>query len=237
MRRRRRRRSQQERTEDTRGKILDAAVDCLFLYGYSGTTTTQIAKRAKVSRGAQLHHFPSKAELVSSAVEHLIQRRMVEFREAFDALPEGIDSGDAAIDILWGMVSGRTFGAWLEVTVAARTDRELALHVDEVTARFNDGVRVLFRQLFPELQEHHGFIDIVPDYVFAVLDGLALHHLRQEQPGREQLVLITLKQFIRTAVQAAKSGEFILPAPVGAGSLAVEKKDAATSGPSGTTLP
>ena len=210
---RRKRRSQQERTEDTRGRILDAAVDCLFLYGYSGTTTTQIAKRAKVSRGAQLHHFPSKAELVSSAVEHVIQRRMVEFRQAFEALPPGIDSGDAAIDILWSMVSGRTFGAWLEVTVAARTDPELALRVDEVNAGFNEGVRLVFRQLFPELQEHRGFIEIVPEYVFAVLDGLALHHLRQEQPGREQLVIITLKQFIRTAVEAAKAGKFILPAP------------------------
>src|ERR1041385_1513309 len=99
------RRTQEERSAATRARLLDATIACLSDLGYSRTTTTEIADRAGVSRGAQLHHFPTKAELVTTAVEHLFRRRDAEFRAAFRKLPEGTDRDRAAIDLLWSMVS------------------------------------------------------------------------------------------------------------------------------------
>src|SRR5262245_49359115 len=119
------RRTQAERSASTRTRLLDATLECLCDLGYARTTTPEIARRAGLSRGAQLHHFPTKAELVTSAVEHLFTRRDAEFREAFARVPPGTDRYAAAIDILWTMVSGPTFHAWLELAVAARTDPEL----------------------------------------------------------------------------------------------------------------
>jgi AcrR family transcriptional regulator len=55
------RRTQEERSATTRARLLDATIDCLSELGYTNTTTTEIAKRAGLSRGAQLHHFPTKA--------------------------------------------------------------------------------------------------------------------------------------------------------------------------------
>ena len=46
-----------------RGRLLDAALECLVELGYGGTTTSVVAARAGVSRGAQLHHFPTRAAL------------------------------------------------------------------------------------------------------------------------------------------------------------------------------
>ncbi len=51
---------QEERSAETRRRLLDATVACLFERGYAGTTTTELARRAGVSRGAQMHHFPKK---------------------------------------------------------------------------------------------------------------------------------------------------------------------------------
>ncbi len=56
---------------DSVQRLLEATVDCLVERGWAGTTTTVIAERAMVSRGAQLHHYPTKAELVAAAVAHL----------------------------------------------------------------------------------------------------------------------------------------------------------------------
>ena len=67
---------QEERSAETRRRLLDATVACLFERGYAGTTTTEIASRAGVSRGAQLHHFPKKDELVVSALEHVFELRL-----------------------------------------------------------------------------------------------------------------------------------------------------------------
>src|SRR5271154_6111756 len=115
------RRTQQERSAAMRLRLLDAAVDCLYEVGYSRTTTIEVAARAGVSRGAQLHHFPTKKRLVTIAVRHLLAKRVEEFREAFATLPEGADRYTAVIDILWEKTSNRAFYAWLELVVAART--------------------------------------------------------------------------------------------------------------------
>src|SRR6185369_6387055 len=79
----RERRTQAERSATTRARLLDATIACLHDLGYAGTSTPEIARRAGLSRGAQLHHFPTKAELVTSAVEHLFLRRRDEFLQAF----------------------------------------------------------------------------------------------------------------------------------------------------------
>lgn len=68
------RRTQAERTEETRRRILDAAVDVMAQKGYAGFRTADVAEAAGVSRGAQTHHFPSKDELVVAVVEHVFTR-------------------------------------------------------------------------------------------------------------------------------------------------------------------
>src|SRR2546421_7716476 len=122
---RRERRTQAERTAATRAKLLDAAVACLVDLGYARTTTTVVAERAGVSRGAQLHHFPTKQELLAAALEHLYDRRREGFRKAFADVPADVDRVEAAIDLLWSTFSGNAFPAWLEMQVAARTDPQL----------------------------------------------------------------------------------------------------------------
>ena len=171
------RRTQEERSASTRARLLDATIECLFDLGYANTTTTEIAKRARLSRGAQLHHFPTKAELVTTAVDHLFTRRTEEFRGAFANLPVGVNRAAAAIDLLWSMVSGPTFYAWLELMVAARTDAELAPTVSAMGERFADTVQRTFRELFAGPGTPGPFFDSAPSFAFAMLQGLALDRI------------------------------------------------------------
>ncbi|HWB79439.1 MAG TPA: helix-turn-helix domain-containing protein, partial [Nannocystaceae bacterium] len=68
----------QARAIATRTRLLEAAIDVLVKHGYAGTSTVEVCKRAKASRGAHLHHFPTKSELLAAAVEHLFARRLAE---------------------------------------------------------------------------------------------------------------------------------------------------------------
>src|SRR5437899_5969622 len=95
------RRTQEERSAATRAKLLDATIACLVDLEYSATTTTVIAERAGVSRGAQLHHFPTKADLVAAAVAHLSHRIGEELQDEAARLPVGKDRPAAAVDLLW----------------------------------------------------------------------------------------------------------------------------------------
>lgn len=67
------RRTQEARSEEMKQRILAAAFEVLKERGVAGFTTPEVARRAGVSRGAQVHHFPSKHELVVAAMEHVFE--------------------------------------------------------------------------------------------------------------------------------------------------------------------
>jgi AcrR family transcriptional regulator len=115
---------QGERSRAMRRRLLEATVECLVELGWAGTTTTVVSERAGVSRGAQLHHFPSKQDLVVAAVDHLSQRRRDEMTAAAADLPEK-DRTRAVLEALAHQFVSPVFFAALELWVAARTDAEL----------------------------------------------------------------------------------------------------------------
>src|SRR5690349_23905197 len=80
-------RTQQQRRDETRGALLDAAVQSLNEVGFARTTTLEVQRRADVSRGALLNHFPSKAELLVAAVDHLAEMRAREMKAFASQLP------------------------------------------------------------------------------------------------------------------------------------------------------
>ncbi|HEY2791111.1 MAG TPA: TetR/AcrR family transcriptional regulator [Micromonosporaceae bacterium] len=113
---------QQQRSRATQQRLLDATIDCLVKHGWSGTTTTLVAETAGVSRGAQLHHYPTKAALVLAAVEHLTHKRAEEIRAEAGS---GSHRVEHVLELLEASFTGPMFQAALEVWVAARTDDAL----------------------------------------------------------------------------------------------------------------
>ena len=165
-----------ERGAATRARLLDATLECLVELGWSGTSTTEVVRRAGVSRGAQVHHYPTKEDLVLAAVEHLCIRRMEEYRAAFESLPHEKRTTDASIDLLWSMWSGPTLGAWLELAVAARTEPALHERFVEFERRFFDAAVALFRETQPDVAEP-AFARLALRFTFCLLDGLAVTRL------------------------------------------------------------
>lgn len=115
-----------------RRRLLDATVDCLVRYGYAGTTTTKVTELAGVTRGAQVHHFPTRADLVAAAVRHLADRRVDLAFEKIDAVRDAPDPLDAALDLMWEIHQGPVLYATIEMWVAARTNPGLREHMTKV---------------------------------------------------------------------------------------------------------
>ncbi|MEW6472449.1 MAG: TetR/AcrR family transcriptional regulator [Actinomycetota bacterium] len=119
------RRSNQERTAATRAAILNATIEQLAEHGYGRTTTVEVAERAGVSRGALVHHFSTRSDLVLSALEYLCERRLEELEAGIAALSATEDRVSAFVDLIWSTFEGPLFVAQLELWMAARTDPEL----------------------------------------------------------------------------------------------------------------
>ena len=158
--------------------LLDAAVDCLVELGFAGTTTTEVTRRAGVSMGAMLHHFPTKADLLAAAVGHVMQRRQDEFRKAMTDVGSGADRLEAAIDLMWEAFNGATFHAWLELWVAARTDPELAAAVRVMEEDYDRASREILLELFPpDGHSDAEALEVAMRFAVALMDGVALRGL------------------------------------------------------------
>jgi AcrR family transcriptional regulator len=167
------RRSNAERSATTRNRLLDATIDCLIERGWAGTSTTEVVRRAGVSRGAQVHHFPTKEDLVLAAVEHLLERRIREFQATFSDLPAAQRSPAAAMRLLYDHCFRATFEPWLELAVAARTDPPLHERFARLEARFFETALTTFRGMFPDAAADPTFARVALRLTFALLDGLA----------------------------------------------------------------
>jgi AcrR family transcriptional regulator len=176
-----------------RARLLDATVDCLSRLGYAGTTTTEIAKRARVSRGAQLHHYPRKEDLVIASVEHVFRLRFEEFGKAFAKVPSDTDRRPIAVDLLWSMFQGPIFHAWLELVVASRTDKALREALGEMNERFQGDLQAYFKEIFGPAPLTADF-ELIPAFIFTLMDGMAMRLIVGNDQENERILQL-LKRY------------------------------------------
>jgi AcrR family transcriptional regulator len=133
-----------------RQRLLDATIDCLVTYGYAGTTTHRIAQQAGVTRGAQIHHFRAKEDLVVAAIEHLAHQRAQKAIGDLWMIRENPDTATAILDFLWSLHQGPVFVATIELWIASRTDRVLAAQIERVEPVVTAGVFAAIVQILPD---------------------------------------------------------------------------------------
>jgi AcrR family transcriptional regulator len=177
------RRSQAERSSTTREALLDATIASLVEDGYIGTTTSRVAERAGVSRGAHLHHFQTRQALVAAAIGHLARRRSEELLRAAAALPEGPERVAAGLDLVWSTYANPLFQAALDLWTCARTDAELRTRLTDVERELDRQTLDLARRLFPDLAGSADFERLI-ELSIATIRGLAL--LDTLHPGDER---------------------------------------------------
>ncbi|WP_430333814.1 TetR/AcrR family transcriptional regulator [Rhodococcus sp. ACT016] len=127
---------QQDRSRLTRHRLLESTVDCLAEFGWSATTVAVVAQRAGVSRGATQHHFPTREDLITAALEFMFDSRMDQAHREVTALPEGAGRTEAVVARLVDYYTGTLFKAALQVWTAAAADPELRARVLPLEERF-----------------------------------------------------------------------------------------------------
>lgn len=131
-----RRRSQAERRDAMRERLLKATLACLARDGYANTTVSSIVKQAGVSRGAHVHHYPSKDALILDAAEYLMRRAYRILGNVMLGIIEENDRLQALIDATWKEVfSTRMFAAFFELLNASGHDPELAKALQDLATR------------------------------------------------------------------------------------------------------
>ena len=167
------RRSQAERSSATREALLDATIASLVEDGYANTTTSRVAERAGLSRGAHLHHFQTRDALVAAAMERLAERRGDFLLAEAERLPVGRERLAQGLDLLWSGYASPLYQAALELWTHARTDPDLRERLALVERNLDRQTLLVSRTLFGELAERPGFEHLI-ELAAATMRGLAL---------------------------------------------------------------
>jgi AcrR family transcriptional regulator len=188
---------QAQKSASTRLQIVEAALRCFVDLGYSGTTTTVIAEKAGLSRGAMLHHFPSKIDIVRAAVEHLHAKRLKAFRKAIDKMPRDETRPRRALDAYLEHVKHPMYVAFLELWIAARTDPELRGILQPAQQAFESEWYRTAKDLWPEWSDSGENFDLALDLVRYVMDGIAVSFLTHDLGDRERRMVSYLEDRMR----------------------------------------
>lgn len=170
-------RTQQQRRDETRRALLDAAVESLIEVGFARTTTLEVQRRADVSRGALLHHFPSKTELLVAAIAHLAEMRARELKQLAAQLPSeahGAERTGAVLELLWQCFSGTMFQVAMELRTAARTDPELRGVLVVAERALRDRIFAQARTLFGKDVAAHPGLERALDLTLQLMIGAAM---------------------------------------------------------------
>ncbi|MBV8853256.1 MAG: TetR/AcrR family transcriptional regulator, partial [Sinobacteraceae bacterium] len=186
-----------KKSASTRTLIVEAAISCFIEAGYSRTTTTLISEKAGLSRGAMLHHFPSKLAVVRAAVEYLHAQRLRAFRKAVSKPLADGDHVRQSVDAYWGHVRQPIFVAFFELAVAARTDKELAEILRPAQEAFEREWYQAAVDLFPEWRGRGEKFDLALDLARYVLEGMAITFLTHKENERDKRVIEYLDEKIR----------------------------------------
>lgn len=120
------RRTQAERSAATRARLIEAAIESLHRFGYAATSTTLVADRAGVSRGAMLHHFPTKADLMMAVVQATYDADMAAYALIMETVADPAELYPAVIGAAGDLFRSPAGVAQTELWNATRSDPELA---------------------------------------------------------------------------------------------------------------
>ncbi|MEM5518158.1 TetR/AcrR family transcriptional regulator [Henriciella sp. AS95] len=194
-----------ERTATTRAKLIEATIQTLYELGYHQTTTVLVAKRAGVSRGAMLHHFPTKADLIMATAEHIrvMRRKLHKARlSVFDTPKEKFL---ALVDVLWEAMVSPSGVARLEIMLSARSDPEMAKRIeqinDEIDRSHKDRTWRLGEDMGLDASKHRERFDAFVQLYAAAGRGLSIDALREHSRTGANKSIELLKTFQKQMIE------------------------------------
>jgi len=178
---------QQERSAETRQRLLEATIQCLSQYGYAETTTALVAQTAGVTRGAYLHHFGSREQLIADALGYMLDNLMGTLeRRIVELLREG--RRDEIIEEIWRAGAKDWIYAGFEMLLRSRLDPVLQRHWAAHSARYGAWRRRVFSEILGDEVDEHSEMQCLLDGILDLLRGQAMMSaVRTQAATREQM--------------------------------------------------
>jgi len=126
-------------SDETRWRILEAAIDAFAERGYDGVSTREIARHAEVTSATVYHHFPSKFALYQDAYQFAIEVAFGAYSRAVAGRESVLAELDAVLECSLGLMRERL--AITSLAIHAQTD---AVHPEMQNPELHESGRAFF---------------------------------------------------------------------------------------------
>jgi len=207
------RRTQEERSTETRARLIDATLDLLVERGYALATTAAIAGRAGVTRGALNHHFSGKDDLIVQSVSHQLRSWIGEIRQVAELVQAGSLSLSDFVDRMWELFSGRLFLVTLEHVTAARHNPYLREQLVSVTREFHAALDGTWQDFFDGTGLQKPEVEAAFNATLCLMRGMSLQTILRDDPAYYARLLGFWKTVLAEHSQQGRTGEGAIQAP------------------------
>lgn len=193
-----RRRTQDERSAATIDTLCRTTISLIAEVGYTNLTTTMIAQRAGISRGAILHHFETRAELVKRATGEM-WASVVEAAATIraDHRAGGL-AADTFIDRAWtGLMTDTYVSVTIDMMTASRGDPDLRQHVEGWMRRMFSSYRLTAREIFGTAGLRAEEAETLMLVLTSALRGLRVGQMIEPDPVQARAALALLADLLR----------------------------------------
>lgn len=201
------RRTQAERSAETRGRLLDAAIQVLKDEGYANLTISKVAQRAGLTNGAIQHYFPSRVELMLAVMEAVYPVLEIPFDRIAAQDLNIRDRIDQLVEAFWKIYRRPEYVAIWDIGLGSRNDKVLRARFDSFQQHIFERVAQSLAALFADAQLSLDEVEQVFTLPIAYLRGCALQNLVGADRHRHiDLTLIkdvTFEQLIRVSPRAS----------------------------------
>jgi AcrR family transcriptional regulator len=169
--------SRQQRGEETRAQLIQAAAQAFAEQGYDATSVAEICRRAGVSKGAFYHHFDSKQDLFLDLLDFWLRglvKQLEVARLGASTMPGGLIRMAEEARIVFEM-AGQYVPIFLEFFAQARRDPEILDRTVEPYRTY----RSFFARLIQAGIDDGSLRQIDPDLTAQVILSMAIGLLWQ----------------------------------------------------------
>lgn len=184
--------------EEKLGYILDATVQCLARYGFSGTTMDLIAEEAGVSKGTLTYYFKNKDDIIVRVASHVAARFHNDVRRSLEGLTDPRERLLRIVEEFWSGYTGRPELLRGYYDLWSQSFFQPALK-EQVIAIYTDFRRMFLDELValsPEAGADRERLLSDAVLIAGVVDGVAMQFLREPHLTDWSRVLARLKEII-----------------------------------------
>jgi AcrR family transcriptional regulator len=176
------RRTQAERSEETRTRILKAAAHLIRTRGYARFRTAEVAEAAGLSRGAQLHHFPTKDALVVATLTYVFQQAQSLSRKRASAVNRPRDLIEAVIEDAREFFFSEHFKVALDIVLSTSTDQSVRKQILDISRKARRPVETAWTEALASSGVPGPLAADIVALTLSLVRGLAIRTLWDNDP-------------------------------------------------------